>query len=98
MKNIISKKILRKFSERYPDSDETLKTWYKVAMKAKWKNSNEVKIQYRNASILGDGRVVFNICGNKYRLIVKFNYKMQWGWIRFVGTHSEYDKIDALTI
>jgi len=98
MKNIVSKKLLRMFWERHPDSEVTLKTWYQVAMKASWQNSNEVKDQYGNASIIGNNRVVFNICGNKYRLIVKFNYQMQWGWIRFIGTHAEYDKIDALNI
>ena len=67
-------------------------------MKANWRNSNEVKTQYKNASAVGDNRIVFNICGNKYRLIVKFNYEMQWGWIRFIGTHSKYDRIDALTV
>lgn len=98
MKNIVSRKIIREFWEKHPESDETLKTWYKVTMKTHWKNSNEVKAQYRNASVVGDNRIVFNICGNKYRLIVKFNYEMQWGWIRFIGTHSEYDRINALTI
>ena len=98
MNNIVSRKMLREFWERYPDSETTLKTWYKVAMEAKWNNSNEVKTQYRNSSIVGDNRIVFNICGNKYRLIVKFNYGMQWGWIRFVGSHKDYDRIDALTI
>ena len=86
------------FSKKYPDSEETLKTWYKVAMQSDWKNSNDVKAQYGNAGIVGNSRVVFNICGNKYRLIVKFNYEMQWGWIRFIGTHQEYDKIDSNTI
>ena len=86
------------FSKKYPDSEETLKTWYKVAMQSDWKNSNDVKAEYGNASIVGNSRVVFNICGNKYRLIVKFNYEMQWGWIRFIGTHQEYDKIDSNTI
>lgn len=98
MKNIVSRKKLRDFWEENPDSEGTLKTWYKVAMKAGWQSSNEVKSQYRNASIVGNNRIVFNICGNKYRLIVKFNYEMQWCWIRFIGTHSEYDKIDASNI
>lgn len=98
MRNIVSRKKLRDFWEEYPDSEQSLKTWYKVAMNAEWKNSNDVKNQYGNASVVGDNRVVFNICGNKYRLIVKFNYEMQWGWIRFIGTHLQYDKIDANTI
>ena len=98
MKNIISRKSLRDFAQKYPDSEETLKAWYKVVMDSGWKNSNEVKEKYGNASILGDNRIVFNIRGNRYRLVVKFNYEMQWCWIRFIGTHSEYDKIDALNI
>jgi len=98
MKNIVSRKKLREFWEKHPDSEETLKTWYSVALKANWKNSNELKKQYRSASILGDNRAVFNICSNKYRLIVKFNYEMQWCWIRFIGTHNEYNKVDALKI
>ena len=98
MKNIVSRKKLKTFWEKYPDSENTLKTWYKVAMKAKWNTSNEVKAQYRNASVIGDTGIVFNICGNKYRLIVKFNYEMHWGWIRFIDTYSKYDRIDASTI
>jgi mRNA interferase HigB len=98
MKNIVSRKKLRNFWEKYPESEETLKTWYKVAMKADWTSSNNIKSQYRNASIVGNNKVVFNICGNKYRLIVKFNYEMQWAWIRFIGTHSDYDRINAAEI
>ena len=98
MRNIVAKKKLREFREKHPEREETLKTWYKVVMAAHWENSNSAKRQYGNASIVGNNRIVFNICGNKYRLIVKFNYEMQWGWIRFIGTHSEYDKTDALTI
>lgn len=98
VRNIVAKKRLREFWARHPDSEETLKTWYKVMMGGQWINSNHVKKQYGNASIVGKNGIVFNICGNKYRLIVKFNYEMQWGWIRFIGTHSEYDKTDALTI
>ena len=98
MKNIISRKKLREFWVKHPDSEETLKTWYKVVMSSHWKNSNNTKRQYGNASIVGNNRIVFNVCGNKYRLVVKFNYEMQWAWIRFIGTHAEYDKINALTI
>ena len=60
-----------------------------------WNSPNEVKETYINASILKEGRVVFNIKGNSYRLIVKFNYVRQWAFIRFIGTHTEYDKINA---
>ncbi len=80
------------------DSEQALKSWYQEASTATWKTPNEVKQQYKNASVIGDNRIVFNICGNKYRLIVKINYEAQWLFIRFVGTHKEYDKIDAATI
>ena len=63
-----------------------------------WKSPNDIKKTYANASILKSGRIVFNIKGNSYRLIVKFNFEKQWAFIRFVGTHAEYDKINADTI
>ena len=92
---VVAKKILREFWEKYTDSEEQLKTWYKEASKADWNNPAEIKEEYVKASILKSGRVVFNICGNKYRLIVDINYKRHWVFIRFIGTHKEYDKIDA---
>ncbi|HKK57931.1 MAG TPA: type II toxin-antitoxin system HigB family toxin [Salinivirga sp.] len=92
---VIAKKILREFWEKYSDSENQLKTWYKEASKAKWTDPNNIKNQYPTASILKAGRVVFNICGNKYRLIVQINYERQWVFIRFIGTHKDYDKIDA---
>ena len=75
-----------------------LKTWYETAKNSNWKSPNEVKQTYINTSILKDSRIVFNIKGNSYRLIAKFNFERQWAFIRFVGTHTEYDKIDANTI
>lgn len=98
MKRIIAKKTLRDFWEKHKDSEQYLKTWYETAKNAKWNAPNDVKESYINASILKDSRVVFNIKGNTYRLIVKFNYDRQWAFIRFIGTHVEYDKIDANTI
>lgn len=100
MKNIIALRTLREHWERpgRKDSEEQLKALYNEAKQAKWQTPNEVKEQFRSASIIGENRVVFNICGNKYRLIVKINYEAQWVFIRFVGTHKEYDKIDAITI
>ncbi len=95
MRNIVAKKTLKEFWKIHPDSEEYLKTWFKVAMQSSWQSSNDVKKQFGSASIVGASRIVFNICGNKYRLVVKFNYEMQWGWIRFIGTHEEYDKVDA---
>lgn len=100
MKNIVAKKTLKEHWEkpRRKDSEQALKAWYQEALKADWKNPNEIKDQYKNASIVGDNRVVFNICGNKYRLVVKINYVSQWIFIKFVGTHKEYDNIDVTTI
>ena len=98
MKRIIAKKTLRKFWEKHADSEQYLKTWYETAKSSNWKSPNEIKETYIQASILKDNRVVFNIKGNSYRLIVKFNYVRQWAFIRFIGTHAEYDKIDADTI
>lgn len=92
---VIAKKILREYWEKHTDSKEQLKTWYKESLKAKWTSPNIVKSEYPKASILKSGRVVFNICGNKYRLVVQINYLRQWIFIRFIGTHAEYDNIDA---
>ena len=98
MKRIIAKSTLREFWEKHADSEQYLKTWYDTAKSAKWFSPNDVKQTYINASILKDSRVVFNIKGNSYRLILKFNYEKQWAFIRFIGTHAEYDKINADTI
>jgi len=98
MKRIFAKSTLRNFWEKYPDSEQYLKTWYDTAMNANWENPNDVKQSYANASILKDSRVVFNIKGNSYRLVIKFNFAHQVAFIRFIGTHAEYDKIDANNI
>jgi mRNA interferase HigB len=92
---VVAKKILREFWEKYRDSEDQLKTWYKEASKASWTSPNDIKNEYPKASILRAGRVVFNICGNKCRLITHINYLRQWIFIRFIGTHSDYNKIDA---
>jgi mRNA interferase HigB len=92
---VISKKILKEFWAKYPDCEQQLKSWHLEASSSNWLNSNEVKKSYPSASILKDNRVVFNIKGNKYRLIVRITYEFQIIWIRFVGTHEEYDKINA---
>ncbi len=92
---IIAKKTLRDFWEKYPDAEEQLKAWYQETVKAKWKSPQKIKKDYSSASFLEDNRVVFNIKGNHYRLIVKINYDYQLVWIRFIGTHAAYDKINA---
>jgi mRNA interferase HigB len=100
MKNIVALRTLKAHWEKpgREDSEEQLKAWYQEAKQADWQSPNEVKEQYRSASIVGNNRIVFNICGNKYRLVVRINYEAQWIFIRFVGTHKEYDKIDVTTI
>lgn len=94
---IIALKTIREFWENtaYCDSEQALKSWYAIARKADWASPQDIKSQFRNASIVGDNRVVFNIAGNKYRLIVKFNYPYRVGYIRFIGTHKHYDDVDA---
>ena len=99
MKRIISKKIIRTFWEqRFSDSKGALESWYAEVKSAQWQTPAEIKAQYRNASILKGSRVVFNICGNKYRVIVRINFSASIVYIRFVGTHKEYDTIDAESI
>lgn len=92
---VIAKKVLRDFWEIHDDCEQQLKSWFQEASIAHWKNPNEIKLDFPSASILNDNRVVFNIKGNHYRLIVKLNYDYQMIWIRFIGTHAAYDKIKA---
>ena len=97
---VIAFRAIREFFEKvqYADSETSLRAWYHDVKIAEWKNANELKQQYKNASIVGDGRVVFNIKGNVYRLVVAIDYEFQVIFIRFIGTHKEYDKINVKTI
>ena len=97
---IIARKTLMEFCARpgCHDAAEPLRAWYALASRADWKSPAEVKTQFRSANFLRDNRCVFNIAGNKYRLVVKFNYPLSIGFVRFIGTHAEYDRIDAGTI
>ena len=92
---IIAKRMLREFYECYEDAKEPLLSWYREVEKEDWDTPAKVKEKYRNASILGNNRVVFNIKGNKYRLVVRIRYEYRLVYTRFVGTHAEYDAIDA---
>ena len=98
MKRIIAKSTLRNFWEIHRDAEQYLKTWYDTALNANWKSPGDIKNTYANASILKNGRMVFNIKGNSYRLVVRFNFEKEWAFIRFIGTHKDYDTIDANTI
>ena len=97
---ILSRKALRDYWEAYQGADQpaleqALKAWYREVKQARWSNANELKQKYRGASILKKGRVVFNICGNKFRLVVGVNYSVKVVYIKWVGTHTEYDDINA---
>lgn len=95
---VIAKKTLKLFWEKHEDCEQQLKTWYDEAIESAWTSPKDIRADYPNASFLSDNRVIFNIKGNSYRLIVKINYKYKMVWIRFVGTHAQYDKVDANTI
>ena len=98
---ILAFKTLRMFwesSPTYTDAEEPLRAWCRFTKKANWTSPAEIKEDFGSASILKDGRVIFNIAGNKYRLVVWINYEYKLVYIRFVGTHTDYDKIDAQTI
>jgi mRNA interferase HigB len=97
---IIAFRTLREFYQKpeYSDSETSLRAWYHDAKAAEWKNSNELKQHFKSASIVGDRRVVFNIKGNDYRLVVAIDYEFQVIFIRFIGTHQQYDKINVKTI
>jgi mRNA interferase HigB len=92
---IIARRTLVEFWERYPDSRSSLQAWFSEAKAAHWSSPSDVKARYITASILRNSRIVFNIGGNKYRLVVMVRYSQEIVYIRFVGTHSEYDRIDA---
>jgi mRNA interferase HigB len=92
---IIAKRTLREFWEKNPNAEDSLLAWYREAEAADWDSPAEVKAQYRNASVVANNRVVFNIKGNDYRLVVKINYKFRVIYIRAICTHEEYDEIDV---
>ncbi len=92
---IIAKRVLRDFWGRYADAEGPLLAWYREVEKEDWDSPAKLKDKYGSASLVKDNRVVFNIKGNDYRLIVKINYQYRMVYVRFVGTHKEYDKIDV---
>jgi mRNA interferase HigB len=96
--NVIAIKSLRDFWQRHPDSEQPLKAWLDEARRTLWRQPADIKAYYKSASILKNRRVVFNIKGNDYRLVVSVAYRFQAVYIKFIGTHREYDQIDAETI
>ena len=95
---VIALKTLRDFWKRHEDAEQPLKAWYKEVMETRWLEPNDIKARYPSADIISGNRIVFNIKGNTYRLIVKIHYNTGIVFIRFVGTHGQYDKVDAETV
>jgi len=93
---IFTRSTLRDFWDRSPDARPALEFWYDTIEKTNFKSPNEVIKFFKNADTIGDGRIVFNITHNKYRLIAKFEYDKQFVFVRFLGTHNEYDKIENI--
>lgn len=95
---VIAVKTLRDYTNEFRLAEQALLSWYEEASLANWQNPNELKAQYKNASILSDKRVVFNIHGNTFRLIVDIEYRLQIVFVVWFGTHKQYDKIDAKNV
>jgi mRNA interferase HigB len=95
---VLSKSTLREFWTRHPRAEQPLTAWYDVTKKATWQHSADLKQTFATASIITSERVVFNIHGNDYRLVAHIDYEFKLVFIRFIGTHREYDKIDAATV
>ena len=93
---IVAKSTLRDFWEDHQDAEKPLRLWFDKIRKGTWNNSNEIKSTFNDADQVGNGRIVFNIARNRYRLIVRFIYETQICYIRFIGTHKEYDKINDI--
>lgn len=95
---VIAVSTLRAFWQRHPDAEQPLKAWFAEATQAAWRQPADIKARFRSASILKNRRVVFNIKGNDYRLVVAVRYELGLMYVRFVGTHRQYDRIDVTTI
>lgn len=95
---IIAVSTLRAFWALHPDAEQPLKAWHDEVLRASWRQPADIKAHYRSASVLKNRRVVFNIKGNSYRLVVSIAYRLQIVYVKFIGTHEEYDAIDAETV
>jgi mRNA interferase HigB len=97
--NVIAKRTLKMFWERHAAAKGPIQAWHQVARRAHWRSPAEIKLQFGSTvDFLPDNRVVFDLAGNRYRLVAKLNYPLKVVFVRFIGTHAEYDKIDAETI
>jgi len=95
---VIAHRTLQDFWQQHPQSEQPLKAWYDEARKASWQTPADIKAHYRSASFVGNNRVVFNIKGNDYRLIVAIAYRVGIVYVKFIGTHAQYDAVDAATV
>lgn len=97
---VVAKSTLKKFWERpeQRDAKGPIESWHEETLRSTWRSPMDVKAQYRNASVCGNNRVVFNIGGNKYRLVVEMQYRAGIAWVKFIGTHTRYDSIDVETV
>jgi len=97
---VIAKRTLTRFWQQpgCQDAKAALESWHAIASKARWASPQEVKQQFGSASVCGRNRMVFNIAGNKYRLVVEMQYRCGIAWVKFIGTHAQYDKIDVETV
>ena len=95
---IIARRTLREFWQKHADAEQPLRAWYHDVRKADWSSPADVKRFYANASVVGENRIVFNIGGNRYRLVVAVNYRYRISYVRFVGTHKAYDQIDVTVV
>jgi mRNA interferase HigB len=95
---IIARRTLREFWEKHPDTEQPLKAWFATVKSADWQQPADVKTSFRHASFVGTNRVVFNVKGNHYRLIAAIDYRFGIVYIRFIGSHRDYDAVDAATI
>ncbi len=95
---IITEEPLKKYIERFPETRVALQEWVRVVRHAEWKSFADVKATFNSVDSVGNQHYVFNIKGNHHRLVVVIKFTIKWVYIRFIGTHSEYDRIDCSTI
>ncbi len=95
---IVARKVLIQFWTRHPQAEMPLRNWYAIVSRAMWRSPADVKAEFRTADFVSDNRVIFNVAGNKYRLIVHVSYEYRRVLVKFIGTHAEYDRIDPRTV
>lgn len=96
--NVVARKTLAAFWTRHPRAKGPLSAWYEMARAADWRSPQDVRNDFNTADFIGDNRVIFDIGGNNYRLVVRISYRFKQVLVKFVGTHSDYDRIDAATV